>query len=143
MRKIKPGKGRAGGEAGKGLAHAVSAYMVCAISGYAVGTNVVCTISGYAVGTDMVCTVSSYAVCTNVVCAVSSYAVCTDVVCTISSYAVCTDVVCAVSGDAGVVVMNQASICKSWNSESCASQYRERQAEDQFGSFHVSCSRSF
>jgi hypothetical protein len=68
---------------------------------------------------------------------VSADAVCTDVVSAVSGYAACTDMISAVSGNAGVVVVNQACVGKGWNSESCASQYGERQAENQFGSFHV------
>jgi hypothetical protein len=117
--------------------------VVCAVLSYAVSTNVVCAILSYAVSADVVCAVLSYAVCTDVICAILSYAVSADVVCTVLRYTVCTDVIRAVSGDAGVVVVNQASVCKRWNCESCASQYRESQAYDQFGSFHVSCSESF
>jgi hypothetical protein len=104
---------------------------------------VVSTVSGYAVRTDVVSAVSGYAVCTDVVSAISGYAVRTDVVSAISGYAVCTDVISAVSCDTGVVMVNQACVSKGWNSERSAGQYRERQAENQFGSFHVGCSERF
>lgn len=61
----------------------------------------------------------------------------------VSGYAVCTDVVSAISCDTGVVVMNQAGVSKGWNSKRSAGQYGERQAENQFGSFHVGCSERF
>jgi hypothetical protein len=83
------------------------------------------------------------AVSTNVICTVLSDAVGTNVICTVLSYAVGTDVVCTVSCDAGVVVVHQASVSEGWNSEGCACKYGESQAENQFGSFHVSCSESF
>ena len=110
----------------------------------------ICTISSKAVGTNVVCTVSSEAVCTDVVCAVCGEAVGTDVVCAVSSEAVGTDVVCAISGyenhgrgwvyQIGVVIAWKA--WKMWRSKSAGSQYGEGNAEDQFRSFHGSCSRS-
>jgi hypothetical protein len=72
------------------------------------------------------------------------------VVGTVSSEAVCTNVVGTVSSNnnggrgwvyqVGVVIAWKA--WKLWRSESARSQYRESQAEDQFRSFHGSCSRS-
>jgi len=101
---------------------------------------VVSAVSSNAVGTYVVSAVSSNAVGTYVVSAVSSKAVGTYVVSTVSSH----------SADIGV---GRAVLCNywcvdvfacvnTWKCKSAASQNRESQAEDQFVSFHGSCSRS-
>jgi hypothetical protein len=80
------------------------------------------------------------AVCTYVVGTVLSDAVCTDVVSTVLSDAVCTHMVSTIGSDVSGVDMSRTVFCESWESKRSTRQYRESQAKNQFGSFHVSCS---
>ena len=111
------------------------------------------TIGSDTICTNMVSTIGGNAVGTYVVSAVSGNAVGTYVVSTISSNAVGTYVVSAVSGNAADVGMGRTVFSNYWRiymfagihcgkCESAACQNRESQAEDQFVSFHGSCSRS-
>ena len=123
------------------------------VSAQAICTNMVRAISGLAVCTDAVSTVSSEAVGAYVVRAISGLAVCTDAVSTVSSEAVGTDVVRTVSSDTTNISVGRAVFCNDcsinfvvcFNSGECkgaAGKNRESEAEDQFVSFHGSCSRS-
>ncbi|MDB5980570.1 MAG: hypothetical protein JWQ69_1585 [Pseudomonas sp.] len=93
-----------------------------------------------AVCTNVVGTILSDAVCTNVVGTVLSDAVCTNVVGTVLSDAVRTYVVSTIGSDVSGVDMSRTVFCESWESKRSTRQYRESQAKNQFGSFHVSCS---
>ncbi|SES83339.1 hypothetical protein SAMN05216197_102350 [Pseudomonas graminis] len=123
------------------------------VSAQAICTNMVRAISGLAVCTDAVSTVSSEAVGAYVVRAISGLAVCTDAVSTVSSEAVGADVVRTVSSDTTDISVGRAVFCNDCsinfvvcvNSGKCkgaAGKNRESEAEDQFVSFHGSCSRS-
>ena len=127
--------------------------MVRAVSSETIGADVVRAISGLAVGTDTVSAVSSEAIGTYVVRAISGLAVCTDTVGTVSSEAVGAYVVRAVSSNATDVSVGRAVFCNDRsinrvvciNSGKCkgaAGKKGESEAEDQFVSFHGSCSRS-
>jgi len=109
--------------------------------------------SAQAICTHVIGTVSSEAICTNMVSTVSGNAVGAYVVSTVSSDAVGTYVVSTVSSDATNVGMGRTVFCNdrgihvfaginSWKCKSAAGKNRESQAEDQFVSFHGSCSRS-
>ncbi|MDB5980569.1 MAG: hypothetical protein JWQ69_1584 [Pseudomonas sp.] len=127
LRKTKPGKSRAGRGNEPLLADAVC-------------TNVVSTVLSDTVCTYVVSTVLSDAVCTYVVGTILSDTVCTYVVSTVLSDAVCTHMVSTIGSDVSGVDMSRAVFCESWESKRSTRQYRESQAKNQFGSFHVSCS---
>ncbi len=140
------------------VVRAISRLAVCtdavsAISSKAVGTYVVRAISRLAVCTDAVSAVSSKAVGTYVVRTVSGLAIGTDAVSTISSETVGTYVVRTVSSDATDVSVGRAVFCNyrsinrvvrinGWKCKGAACKKGESEAEDQFVSFHDSCSRS-
>ncbi|MDB5983906.1 MAG: hypothetical protein JWQ69_4921 [Pseudomonas sp.] len=86
----------------------------------------------------VVVSITCNTVCPNVISTISGYAVCTDVVSAVSSDTACANMICTVSSDVGSVDMSRTVFCESRDGESCASQYRESQTEDQFRSFHES-----
>jgi hypothetical protein len=165
-KKIKPGKGRAGKGTVQRSAQTVCTHMistvcsqtictnmVSAVGGKAVGAYVVSAVSGKAVGAYVVSAVSGKAVGTNVVSAVSSKAVGAYVVSAVSGKAVGANVVSAVSGHTADVGVGGTIFCNyrcvdmfacvnGWKCESASCQDRESEAENQFVSFHGSCSRS-
>ena len=106
---------------------AVSAYVVSAVSGKAVGTNVVSAVSSKAVGTYVVSAVSGKAVGTYVISAVSGHTADVGVGGTIFCNYRCVDMFACVNG---------------WKCESASCQDRKGETENQFVSFHGSCSRS-
>lgn len=127
--------------------------MVRAVSSKTICTYVVRAISGLAVSTDAVGTISSKAVCAYVVRAISGLTVCTYTVGTVSSEAVGAYMVRTVGSDPTDVSVGRAIFCnnRSVNGVMCingrkckgaASKKGESKAEDQFVSFHGSCSRS-
>jgi hypothetical protein len=151
--KTKPGRSRAGEGSAWRSAQAVCTNMVSTIGSDTICTNMVSTISSNAVGTYVVSAISGNAVGTYVVSAISSNAVGTYVVSAISSNAVGTNMVSTVSGKSTHVGMGRTIFCNdrrvdmfacvySGKCKSARSQKRESEAEDQFVSFHGSCSRS-
>ena len=111
------------------------------------------TVSSEAVGAYVVSTIGSEAVGTYVISAVSSEAVCAYVISTVGSEAVCAYVISTVGSDAADIGMGRAALCNyrctngvmcidSGKCEGAAGEKRECKAEDQFVSFHGSCSRS-
>lgn len=110
-------------------------------------------VSAQAICTNMVRAISSETICAYVVRAISGLAVCTDAVSTISSEAVGTYVVRTVSSDATDISVGRAVFCNDrsinrvvringWKCKGAACKKGESEAEDQFVSFHGSCSRS-
>jgi hypothetical protein len=164
--KSSPAQGRAEETSGEKLAQAictnmirtisseaVGAYVISTVSSEAVGTYVVSTVSSEAVGAYVVTTVSSEAVGAYVISTVSSEAIGTYMVSTVSGEAVSTYVVRTIGSDAANIGMGRAILCNYCctngvmciNSGKCkgtAGEKRECKAEDQFVSFHGSCSRS-
>jgi hypothetical protein len=164
--KTKPGRSRAGeGNAGRS-AQAICAYTVSAIGSDTICTNTVrtvssntvvaytvSTVSGHTVVAYTVRTVSSNTAVAYAVSAVSSNTVVAYAVSAVSGNTVVTYAVSAVSGnttDVGVgrtVFSNYRCVdmfagIYSRKCKSARSQKRESEAEDQFVSFHGSCSRS-
>jgi hypothetical protein len=132
---------------------AVGAYVISTVSSEAVDAYVISTVSSEAVGAYVISTVSSEAVGAYVVSTVSSEAVGAYVVSTVSSEAVSTYVVRTIGSDAGNIGMGRTILCNycctngvmcidSGKCKGAAGEKRECKAEDQFVSFHGSCSRS-
>ncbi len=85
--------------------------------------------------------------------AISSNSICTDAVSTVSGYAVCTNTISAISSQPTYIGVGRTvfsdkrridvlSCNVAWKCKSATCKKRESQAEDQFVSVHVSCSRS-
>ena len=151
--KSSPAQGRAEETSGEKLAQAICTNMIRTISSEAVGAYVVSTVSSETVGTYMVSTVSSEAVGAYVVSTISSEAVGAYVISTVSSEAVSTYVVRTIGSDAANIGMGRTILCNycctngvmcidSGKCKGAAGEKRECKAEDQFVSFHGSCSRS-
>ena len=144
----------------------VRTYKIGAVSSHAIGAHSICTISSHAVRAHSICAISSDAVRAYPIGAVSGHCVRADMICAVRRNTICTHPICAVSGNAigtyvvGTVSRNAADVgmgrtifSNYWRiymfagihcgkCESAACQNRESQAEDQFVSFHDSCSRS-
>lgn len=106
---------------------------------HAVCTDVVCTVGCEAIGTYVISTVSRYAIYAHMKRAIGSKAVGTDVISTISRYTVGAYMIGTISrnlGGAGGVVLDHAVVGEGRDGEGGAGQYRESQAENQFGRFH-------
>jgi hypothetical protein len=138
--KSSPAQGRAEETSGEELAQAICTNMIRTISSEAVVAYVISTVSSEAVGAYVISTVSSEAV--------GAY-----LISTVSSEAVSTYVVRTIGSDAANIGMGRAILCNYCctngvmciNSGKCkgtAGEKRECKAEDQFVSFHGSCSRS-
>jgi hypothetical protein len=132
---------------------AIGTDTISAVSSEAVGTNVIRTISGLAVVAHTVSAVSSEAVGTNVIRTISGLAVVTYTVSAIRSEAVGTYMVRTVGSDTTNISVGRAVFCNDRsincvlgiNNGKCkcaAGKKGESEAEDQFVSFHGSCSRS-
>jgi hypothetical protein len=164
--KTKPGGSRAGEGTAWRLAQAIGAYTVSAIGSDTICTNMVSTVSGNTVVTYAVSTVSGNTVIAYTVSAVSGNTVVAYTVSAVSGntvvaytvravsgYAVGTYAISTISGNTTDVGMGRTVFSNyrcvdmfariySRKCKSARCQNRESEAEDQFVSFHGSCSRS-